>query len=79
MATTSQKHFDAPRGRMPTLQFVPPGELQVDPSYQRGTEAGDSQALAEEAAGDEQKTRACFLRVDLRRLNQRGVGARHAG
>lgn len=44
MATTLPS-FDAPRGRMPTLQFVPPGELQVDPSYQRGVAIGESQAL----------------------------------
>ncbi|WP_288413812.1 DUF6551 family protein [uncultured Novosphingobium sp.] len=37
--------FDAPRGRMPTLQFVPPAELQVDPSYQRSVASGESQAL----------------------------------
>jgi len=42
---TALPQFDAPRGRMPTLQFVPPGELQVDPSYQRGVATGESQAL----------------------------------
>lgn len=44
MATT-QVTFEPPRGRMPTLQFVPPAELQVDASYRRSTEGGDSQAL----------------------------------
>lgn len=43
-ATTRLK-VNPPLGRMPTLQFVLPAELAVDPSYQRSIEASDSQAL----------------------------------
>ncbi|MDR6851063.1 hypothetical protein J2Y54_000556 [Sphingomonas sp. BE123] len=42
---TSRLKVNPPLGRMPTLQFVLPAELAVDPSYQRSIEASDSQAL----------------------------------
>jgi hypothetical protein len=42
---TSRLKVNPPLGRMPTLQFVLPGELAVDPTYQRSVEAGDSQTL----------------------------------
>lgn len=45
-----QMQFDAPLGRMPTLQFVPPGELQVDQSYQRSATSGESQGLIKRIA-----------------------------
>lgn len=42
---TSRLKFNPPLGRMPTLQFILPGELAVDPTYQRSIEAGESQTL----------------------------------
>lgn len=42
---TSRLKVNPPLGRMPTLQFVLPSELAVDPSYQRSIEANDSQTL----------------------------------
>lgn len=45
-----QTTFDPPVGRIPTLQFVPPHELQVDATYQRSIEGGDSQALIKRIA-----------------------------
>jgi hypothetical protein len=44
-AATSRLKANPPLGRMPTLQFVLPGELAVDSLYQRSIEGGDSQAL----------------------------------
>ena len=37
--------LDPPRGRMPTLQFVLIGELQVDHTYQRSADGEESRAL----------------------------------
>lgn len=37
--------INPPVGRMPVLQFCAPGELRVDPAYQRSCDAGDSQTL----------------------------------
>lgn len=37
--------FDPPKGRMPALNYLVPGELQVDPAYQRSIEGNDSQRL----------------------------------
>lgn len=37
--------LNPPRGRRPTLQFVLPGELAVDDSYQRSVDNDDSRAL----------------------------------
>lgn len=42
--------FNPPLGRMPVLQVLPPGELEIDGSYQRSIEATDSQALIKRIA-----------------------------
>lgn len=43
--TTDRFKVNPPLGRMVMLQFVLPNELQVDDSYQRSIETGESQAL----------------------------------
>ena len=42
--------FKPARGRMPTLQFCRPIELHIDPSYQRDTSNGASQAMIRKIA-----------------------------
>lgn len=37
--------INPPLGRMPVLQILPPGDLEIDCSYQRSIEAPESQAL----------------------------------
>ncbi|MBT0667000.1 ParB N-terminal domain-containing protein [Novosphingobium profundi] len=48
--TTSRIKLNAPLGRMPVLQFIPPAELAVDRTYQRSIEASDSQTLIRQIA-----------------------------
>lgn len=43
-ATTRLK-LNPPLGNLPTLQFVRPGDIRVDPAYQRSMEAKSSQSL----------------------------------
>jgi hypothetical protein len=45
MTGTDRLKLNPPLGRMPVLQFLLPGELQVDPAYQRSIDNGSSQAL----------------------------------
>lgn len=47
---TDRLKVNPPLGRMPTLQFLLPAELQVDAAYQRSIEGGDSQALIRKIA-----------------------------
>jgi hypothetical protein len=42
--------YDKPAGRMPTLQFVRPSEIRVDPTYQRCLEGSASQTLIKRMA-----------------------------
>lgn len=42
---TSRLKVNPPLGMMPALQYLLPAQLQVDPSYQRSIDGGDSQAL----------------------------------
>lgn len=42
---TARLKCNPPLGRMPVLQFMTPGELAIDPTYQRSILGGDSQAL----------------------------------
>ena len=44
-AATSRLKVNAPLGNMPVLQFVRPGEIRVDPAYQRSLDVGSSQSL----------------------------------
>lgn len=46
----SRLKFNPPLGRMPVLQFIAPGELQVDHQYQRSLEARASQRLINKLA-----------------------------
>lgn len=48
--TTDRIKFNPQLGRMLMLQFVLPGELQVDSAYQRSIETSDSQALIRKIA-----------------------------
>ena len=47
---TNRLKCNPPLGRMPVLQFIMPGELRVDPSYQRSLEAESSQTLIRKIA-----------------------------
>lgn len=47
---TSRLKVNPPLGRMPVLQFCPPGELQVDGTYQRGMEEARSVSLIRQIA-----------------------------
>lgn len=47
---TSRLKVNAPLGRMPVLQFMAPGELQIDATYQRNLESGPSQTLIRKIA-----------------------------
>lgn len=49
-AATSRLKVNPPLGRMPVLQFMAPGELRIDASYQRSIEAGDSKTLIRKIA-----------------------------
>jgi hypothetical protein len=42
---TSRLKVNPPLGRMPVLQFCAPGELRIDPAYQRDITSGPSQTL----------------------------------
>ena len=43
--STDRLKLNPPLGNMPVLQFLQPGQLVIDASYQRSVEAGDSQML----------------------------------
>lgn len=45
MKTFDKDKMAKPQGRMPAMQYLPPSELEVDPSYQRSIEGNDSQKL----------------------------------
>lgn len=49
-AGTDRLKLNPPLGRMPVLQFCAPGELQIDPGYQRGMEDEKSQTLVRRIA-----------------------------
>lgn len=49
-AATDRLKLNPPLGRMPVLQFCAPGELQVDPTYQRGLETEGSKSLVRRIA-----------------------------
>ena len=49
-AATSRLKVNPPLGRMPVLQFMAPGELRIDASYQRSIESGDSKTLIRKIA-----------------------------
>lgn len=44
-SATARIKLNPPLGRMPTLQFLRPGEIRVDPAYQRSVEAAASITL----------------------------------
>lgn len=43
--TTARLRFNPPLGRLPVLQYLGPGELEIDPAYQRSVEGEASQKL----------------------------------
>ncbi|USA40239.1 ParB N-terminal domain-containing protein [Pelagerythrobacter marinus] len=47
---TSRLKCNAPLGRMPVLQFIPPAELRVDAVYQRSLDAESSKSLIRKIA-----------------------------
>jgi len=49
-SATTRLKVNAPLGRMPVLQFVPPSELKIDATYQRSLEASTSQTLVRKIA-----------------------------
>ncbi|MBH0112747.1 ParB N-terminal domain-containing protein [Novosphingobium sp. YJ-S2-02] len=69
--STSRLKLNAPLGRMPVLQFIPPAELTVDPSYQRSIDATDSQALIRSIA-QHWNWDLCQPLVVSRRLTEEG-------
>jgi len=50
MAGTDRLKLNPPLGRMPVLQFILPGELQIDASYQRSLDGKTSQSLIKDIA-----------------------------
>lgn len=49
-AATARLKVNPPLGRMPVLQFMAPGELQIDPTYQRSIESAESKTLIRKIA-----------------------------
>lgn len=47
---TARLKCNPPLGRMPVLQFLPPGELEIDDTYQRSLESGPSISLIRKIA-----------------------------
>lgn len=65
-AAFSREAMAPPRGSMPVMQFCLPDQLEIDPSYQRSIENGESQALIAEIAMNWHWGRAQLLTVSRR-------------